>query len=127
MPGFISTASSARAFVAMISLSAAFMLATVTASRAGPCTQGIAVLQARVDSALEATAATAPLQPESRAALLHHQPTPASIAHAELEGGDAPAGERAMAALARAREADDAGAADLCRSALAAARRALMR
>ena len=88
------------------------------------CAQEIEAVRAKVNSALETMAATGPTAPESRAALLHHQPTPAAIARAEHELGENQ-GEQALAALARAREADRAGDAALCHSALVEARRAI--
>jgi hypothetical protein len=61
--------------------------------------------------------------PESKAALLHHQPTPASIAAAKEEAGQRM--EEAFAALARAREADRANDKSACDKALADVRRAI--
>jgi len=88
------------------------------------CAQEIEAVQAKVNSALDAIAATGAAAPESRAALLHHQPTPATIARAEQELGEN-RGEQALAALARAREADRTGDAALCHSALVQAQRAI--
>ena len=88
------------------------------------CAQEIEAVHAEVNSALESIAAAGPTAPESRAALLHHQPTPAAIARAEHELGEN-RGEQALAALARARKADRTGDATLCHSALVEARRAI--
>ncbi len=74
---------------------------------------------------LDAVASTDPGARESRAALLHHEPTPASIAAAEqgLKGGHGV--ERALAALKRARKANAHGNEQGCETALAEARAAI--
>jgi hypothetical protein len=58
-------------------------------------------------------------------ALLHRQPTPGSIARAEEILGEGSGGVQAVAALARAREADRAGDRKFCEQALAEARQAI--
>ena len=65
-------------------------------------------MQVEVDAIIEAVAAAGPTARESTAAMLRHQPTPGSIAAAEEEIGDGPKMEEAVAALAKAREADAA-------------------
>jgi hypothetical protein len=99
----------------------------VTAAYAGPCSHAIDHIQARVDALIETTAAAGRAGRESRGALMHRQPTPASIAAAEQKLGDGTRPERALAAIAQARAADRAGNKRACQRALADARRALGR
>ena len=106
-------------------MSAAAALLPVFPSHAGPCTTEIDRMQVEVDAIIEAVAAAGPTARESTAAMLRHQPTPGSIAAAEEEIGDGPKMEEAVAALARAREADAANDKSACEQALAAARRAI--
>ena len=63
--------------------------------------------------------------PQSLDAKLHHHPTPGSIAAAENKLGEGSRTEVAVAALARAREADSANEKDACERALADAQRAI--
>jgi hypothetical protein len=111
----------------LLVLSAAALAASMSVSYAGPCSQEIDHVQARVDAKLEAAARAGPVAPETSAALLHHQPTPGSIAAAESKLGDASSRsvESAVAAMARAREADRAGDQSACEQALADVRRAI--
>src|SRR5229473_1393030 len=102
----------------MMMLSAAALVASTTAVYAGPCSNEIDRVQARVDAKLEATARTGPSAPESSAALLHRQPTPGSIAAAESKLGEISAAAIA-AAMTRAREADRGGNQSACEQALA--------
>jgi hypothetical protein len=78
-------------------------------------------VQAQVDAAIETTAGAGPTAAESTRALLHRQPTPGSMARAEESLGEGTGGERALAALAQAREADRLGDAASCERALKAA------
>jgi hypothetical protein len=94
-------------------------------SFAGPCTAEIAQAQAAVDARIEAIAGAGPMGSQSLGAQLHRQPTPGSMAGAESRLGEGLVGERAVAALARARAADAAGDADGCRRALGEARAAI--
>src|SRR2546423_771797 len=98
---------------------AALALST-TVSAAGTCAQEIDSMQARVDAKVEALARAGPPAPESSGALLHHQPTPGSIAEAEKRAGDRSASTAAVAnaAIARAREADSVGDKAACGRAL---------
>jgi len=112
-----------HAFTVIVGVHAALFMSAGT-GRAESCAREIAVVQAAVDSALELVASAGPTRAESRAARLHHQPTPAAIARAEQERG-LNRGEQALQALERARAADRAGDLALCRSALAEARRAM--
>jgi hypothetical protein len=101
-------------------LSAAALVASATAGYAGPCSNEIDRVQARVDAKLDATARTGPSAPESSGALLHRQPTPGSIAAAESRLGEMSAATVAAiaAGMARAREADRAGDQSACEQAL---------
>ncbi len=94
-------------------------------SLAGPCTQDISRTQAQIDARIEAIAGAGPAGPETNAARLHHQPTPGSIAGAEQKLGEGKSMEHALAALARARIADDAGDKVACDRALVEARQAM--
>jgi hypothetical protein len=108
-------------------LSAAAFLTSTTSVYAGPCSQEIDRVQARVDAKLEAAARIGPSAPESSGALLHRQPTPGSIAAAESRLGEMSSATLAAvtAGMARAREADRAGDASACEQALADVRRAI--
>ena len=106
-------------------MSAAATLLPVLPSHAGPCTTEIDRMQVEVDAIIEAIAAAGPAARESTAAMLHHQPTPGSIAAAEEQAGDGPKMEEALAALAKAREADGVNDKSACEQALADARRAI--
>jgi hypothetical protein len=110
-----------------IVLGAAAMAISTAPALAGPCAQAIDRAQIRVDANIAATAKAGKSAPESRAARLHHQPTPASIAAAESKLNEGSGGEAALAALARAREADRANDAPACNRALAEVRRAIGR
>jgi predicted lipid-binding transport protein (Tim44 family) len=90
-------------------------------SHAGPCSDEIYRMEARVEARLQAKAAAGPIAPESPEALRHRQPTPGSIAAAESRLGIAsPQTVDAITkAMARAREADGADDLDACERALA--------
>jgi hypothetical protein len=92
---------------------------------AGPCTNAIDRIQVQADAAIEAQAESGPSVRESGSALLNHQPTPGSIAKAEEAAGEGAGPARAVAALARAREADRAGNLAACENELHQARQAL--
>ena len=92
---------------------------------AGPCGREIVRMQARVDAALEAHAASGPFAPEGTFATRSDQPTPGTLARAESRYDRWPGGRRAVAALARARAADETGHLRTCRADLRAAERAL--
>src|SRR5262245_32032553 len=111
----------------LLAACAAALAASMSASYAGPCSQGIDAVQAAIDARLEATAATAPSARETTAATMHRQPTPGSVAGAETRLGDLPPQqvEAAKAAMARARDADRAGDQSACEQALADVRRVL--
>ena len=102
-----------RVFTIIFRIQATFTFGLVATAGAGPCTKEIEAVQLQVDAVLEATASAGPTLPESQSARLHHEPTPESIARAEQQAGDGPQEVQALAALARAREADQAGDAHL--------------
>ncbi|MEZ5891238.1 MAG: hypothetical protein R3D52_13935 [Xanthobacteraceae bacterium] len=114
-----------NATIQTLLVSAAAMALAILPSRAGPCTSEIDRLQAAVDAKIEAIAATGPTAPESVEATRHDQPTPGSIAAAEEKLGAGPDMTDAVAALKRAREADNANDTSACDEALAEVRRLL--
>jgi hypothetical protein len=107
----------------------AALAASTSASYAGPCSQEIARLQVEIDAKLNARAKAGQMASESTAAKMHRQPTPGSVAGAEVKLGDAsPEQAKAVeAAMAEARKADGAGDRSACERALADAQRALGR
>ena len=96
-------------------------------AHAGPCAAEIDRLQAAVDARIDTTAGTGRMADESTAATEHRQPTPGSIAQAEQSLGEGSGYRQALALLAQAREADQAGDAAACGQALDAVRSALGR
>jgi hypothetical protein len=100
-------------------LGAAPLMFLVSACFAGPCTDEIDRVQVKVDARIGAIAKGGRLGKESVAAQLNRQPTPESIAAAEAKLGEGRRAEEAVAALARAREADRAGDKSACEQALA--------
>jgi len=107
---------------------ALLLAASTAAAYAGPCADEIAQTMARINAKLEAVARTVP--PASAAqgpqAGMHRQPTPRSVADAEIElGGLSEAVKAGMAAIDRAREADLAGDRSACEQALAEAHRVI--
>ncbi len=109
---------------AVASMVAAFMPAP---ARAGPCSAEIDRLQAVIDARIDTTAGTGRMGRESTAATAHHEPTPGSIARAEESLGEGSTYGQTIAALAQARQADQAGDAAACERALGQARNALGR
>jgi hypothetical protein len=99
-------------------VSAAALLLSTLPSFAGPCTKAIDATQARLDARIEADARLGRSAPESTGALLHHQPTPGSIAQAEGRLGEGRNVEAAVNLMAEARKADSANNAAGCREAL---------
>ncbi len=106
---------------------AAALVASMSASYAGPCSHEIDRVQAETDARLDTKAAAGPSARESTAATAHRQPTPGSIAAAEVRLGEVSSQkvEAVLAAMARAREADHAGHQSACVQALADMQRAL--
>jgi hypothetical protein len=91
---------------------------------ANPCSQDIDRAWVQVNAKIQARVGAGRSAPQSTIALLHHQPTPSSIAAAEEALVDVwlPM-ETAVAALARAREADRANDRIACEAALAEVQR----
>ncbi len=110
-----------------MALSGAVALLSTALAHAGPCSKQIFDIQLQFDSKLKAAAAFGPAASESSAALLHRQPTPKSVAHAEENLGDISQENTQVfaRALKRAREADAIGDQAACEHALDEARRAL--
>src|SRR5829696_4709477 len=104
----------------------AFALVMVTEGHAGPCTAAIDVMQSQIDARINAIAGSGPSAPESRAATMHHQPTPGSIVAEESRLGEGAKMEAALAARARARSADSAADITSCERALADAQAAIL-
>jgi len=101
------------------------LAASISASFASPCSQEIDRVQATIDAKLEAQAAAGRSARESTAATLHRQPTPGSIAAAEVNLGDIlPEKIQAVETLmTRARDADRAGDQSACEQVLAEVQR----
>lgn len=100
---------------------AAAFAASLSPSFAGPCSSELGLVQADVDAYLGAKAVAGPRAVESVRALMHRQPTPASIAAAEEQLGalDSRMFGPIAEAMRRAREADRVGDKNACESALA--------
>jgi len=92
------------------------------AAYAGPCTAEIDRFQARLDTVIDTLAGRVKTGRESVDALLHHEPTPASIAAAEAQLGGGKDTVQAVLAVRRARAADAANDGVACQQALAQAR-----
>ncbi len=103
------------------------LAASASAAYAGPCSDQIDAMQARIDAKLEAKAAAGPTAKEGVAAGMSVQPTPASIAAAEekLDEISAKKVKAIKRGMARARVADKVGDLRACRKALAAVQRVL--
>jgi hypothetical protein len=116
-----------RHFSALLALSAAAVTFSAQPSRAYPCSQDIDRAWVGVNAKIQARIAVGRSAPQSTIALLHRQPTQSSIAAAEEALVDVwlPM-ETAVAALARAREADRARDKIACERALAEAQRAIV-
>lgn len=110
-----------------MALSVAVALLSTAPAHAGPCSKQIFAIQLQFNSKLNAAAASGPAGAESPAALMHRQPTPKSVAHAEEKLGDISQDNTQVfaRALKRAREADAVGDQPACEHALDEARRAL--
>jgi hypothetical protein len=102
------------------------LAASMSATYAGPCSPEIIRVQEIIDADIHAKARTV-TAPESRAAKAHRQPTPGSIAAAEVELGQISPQLRdaVKAAIARALKADGAGDRSTCEQALADVKRLL--
>jgi hypothetical protein len=106
---------------------AAITLST-SPGNAGPCTREIDREWVEVGAKLQARISAGRSYVQGTVGLLHHQPTPGSVTGAEEKVGDmwVPL-ETAVMALARAREADHANDASICKESLIAAQRAFLR
>ena len=113
-------------FVRSVAVACIVIVPSMSAGYAGPCSQEISRIQTLIDAKLEA-AAGGSSGVESNAATLHRQPTPRSIATAEVGLGtlSKEQAEAVGAAMTRAREADNAGDQAACEQALSDARHAL--
>jgi hypothetical protein len=91
----------------LLSLSAVLVAFSARPSLAGSCSQDIDRAWVQVNAKIQARVAAGRSAPQGTIALLHHQPTPSSIAAAEETLVDIwlPI-ETAVAGLSRAREAD---------------------
>ena len=107
--------------------SAMAVAASASTTYAGPCSNQIDAMQARIDASLEAKAAAGPTAKEGVLATMNMQSTPASIAAAEEKLGDiSPKKVKAIKrGMARARVADKVGDLRACRKALAAVQHVL--
>ena len=111
----------------LLGLSAAALAASTIVCFAGPCLPEIERMQARLNARLESAAGAGLSAPQSSDALLHHQPTPGSIARAEIQLGEL-SPEKAKVireAMARARAADQTGDEAACEQALAEVQRTI--
>jgi hypothetical protein len=107
-------------------LSAVVVTFSTHPSLASSCSQDIDRAWVQVNAKIQARVAAGRSAPQSAIALLHHQPTPSSIAGAEERLIDIwlPI-ETAVAALARAREADGINDRIACEGALADVQRVI--
>ena len=110
-----------------IALAGALLAALASPCHAGPCSADIDATQARIDARLEAEAAAGKTATESTAATAHHQPTPNSIAQAEIKLGDVSGKliHEVAEDMARARRDDAAGDEKSCTEALGKVHKAL--
>ena len=110
-----------------IALIGAWLAALASPGYAGPCTADIDATQARIDAKLEAEAAAGKPGAESTFATAHHQPTPGSIAQAEVRLGDVSGKlvHEVAEDMARARRDDAADDAKGCTEALGKVHKAL--
>jgi hypothetical protein len=108
-----------------VSLIAASAFLPAAAAGKSACSADLRRTSRAVDKALDQHASTSPYAPESKAAKLGHQPTPATIAQAEHRFDNWPNGSEAVAAVRRARQASKAGDIQGCLDALREARMAI--
>ncbi|MFZ0209683.1 MAG: hypothetical protein WAL59_26835 [Roseiarcus sp.] len=102
-----------------------FVFLGLDAAIAGPCKADIDAEQAKIDAALDQVAKAGKTGVESTAATESRQPTPASIAAAEKALGEGVSIREAMAALERARRADEHGDMSACHAEVTEARKFL--
>src|SRR5262249_28089245 len=103
------------------------LAALMSTSSAGPCSDQIDSMQARIDAKLEAKAAAGPTAREGIGAGMSDQPTPRSMATAEERLGEVSSQtvNAVRQAMAQARAADSAGDKNACEQALTDVRRAI--
>ena len=106
---------------------AALFAASISAAHAGLCSANIDAMQARIDAKVEAIAAAGRFAPQSISAGMSNQPTPHSIAAAEVRLGEIKRVtiRSIRRAMSRARAADAAGKERRCESELAVVQRLL--
>jgi hypothetical protein len=111
----------------LVLFSAAAFAASLSPSLAGPCSDAIDTMQARIDAKLKAKAAAGPTAKEGVMAGMSDQPTPRSMAAVEEKLGEISPQtvEAVRQAMARARAADSAGDKSACEQALADVQRAI--
>jgi len=112
-------------FLTAVSLLTASAFLPAAAAGKSACSADLRRTSRAVDRALDQHASISPYAPESRAAKLGHQPTPATIAQAEHRFDNWPNGSEAVAAVKRARQANKAGDIQGCLDALREARMAI--
>jgi hypothetical protein len=109
-------------------LGAAAIALSTLPSNASPCAYDIDRAWVEVGAKIQARIGAGRSAPQGTMALLHHQPTPSSIAAAEEQIRERWVSmEVAVTALARAREADRANDGGACEQAIAEAQRAIVR
>src|ERR1700730_4465864 len=115
-------------FCKLLVLSAATVAFSAQPGLANHCSQDIDRAWVQVNAKIQARIGAGRSAPQSTIALLHHQPTPGSIASAEEKLGERwlPM-EAAVIALGRAREADRTNDVGACKQALAEVQRAIVR
>jgi hypothetical protein len=127
-------------FRGLVALSASVLAGSIAAGYAGPCTEELDRMQAQVDAKTAAVAAAGPAARENHTAMMHREqtsitaaieqaigaiqdshaadmqrePKPASIAAAEETLDEGTRIEQAVAAIKRAREADEVGDSSAC-------------
>ena len=109
----------------LIPLSVAMLTASVSAVRAGSCSDDIDRMQARIDAKVEAIAAAGPFVPAGISAGMGVQPTPFGMAVVEEKMGEISRNkvDAIREAMAQARAASSAGNYKTCEQALARVRR----
>jgi hypothetical protein len=128
MTAVVTTLFGSGRFRKLLILSALAFAFPAQASRANTCSPEIDRAWVQINAKIQARIAAGRSAPQSTIALLHRQPTQSSIAAAEETLVDVwlPM-ETAVAALARAREADRANDEMACEAALAEMHRAITR
>jgi hypothetical protein len=108
-------------------IGAAALVLSVLPGRAGPCSEEIERMQAELDARIETIIDIARFVREARRAFGLPVPTPGRPATAESPHGDGSWMGRAVASMARAREANRSGDGVACAKALADMQRAVGR